>query len=79
MSQKVLENLALGRSWRKRIDNLELKFKEREEENTLNKKVKKVNKIEKRTFSWKWNSRYCSKTCTKRKNEKKEEMKEEYV
>jgi len=37
LSQKVLENLALGRQ--KRIDNLELKRKERDEEKTLNKKV----------------------------------------
>ena len=35
--KKVLENLALGRQ--KRIDNLELKQKERDEEKTLNKKV----------------------------------------
>ena len=49
MSQKVLENLALGRQ--KRIDNLELKRKERDEEKTLNKKVKKVNKILKEHFN----------------------------
>ena len=49
LSQKVLENLALGRQ--KRIDNLELKRKERDEEKTLNKKVKKVNKILKEHFN----------------------------
>ena len=34
LSQKVIENLALGQQ--KRIDNFELKRKERDEEKTLN-------------------------------------------
>ena len=77
MSQKVLENLALGRQ--KRIDNLELKRKERDEEKTLNKKVKKVNKILKEHFPESEIPDTVVKPVLKRKNEKNEEIKEEYA
>ena len=76
LSQKVLENLALGR---RKIDNLELKRKEREEEKNLNKQVKKVNKILKEHFPESEIPDTVVKPVLKRKNEKNEEIKEEYV
>ena len=56
-----------------------MKRKERDEEKTLNKKVKKVNKILKEHFNDGEIPDTVVKPVLKKKSEKKEEIKEEYV